>query len=132
MATSEPMAVPRQVVSAEQIVSSRHIVNTIYMDEKIRDYIVDLVLATRPPIASSLGLGNFIQNGASPRATINLTLAARAMAFLSGRHFVVPQDVKNIALDVLRHRVTVTYEAEAENVTSENVVEKILNTLPVP
>ena len=132
MATSEPLPVPRPVVSAEQIVNARHVVNTIYMDDKIRDYIVDLVLATRPPIANSLNLGAYIQNGASPRATINLTMAARAMAFLSGRHFVVPQDVKNIALDVLRHRVTVTYEAEAENITSENVVEKILNTLPVP
>jgi MoxR-like ATPase len=132
MATSEPLPVPRPVVSAEQIVNARHVVNTIYIDDKIRDYIVDLVLATRPPIANSLNLNGFIQNGASPRATINLTLAARAMAFLSGRHFVVPQDVKNIAMDVLRHRVTVTYEAEAENVTSENVVDKILNTLPVP
>jgi MoxR-like ATPase len=132
MATSEPLPVPRPVVSAEQIVDARHVVNTIYIDDKIRDYIVDLVLATRPPIANSLNLNGFIQNGASPRATINLTMAARAMAFLSGRHFVVPQDVKNIAMDVLRHRVTVTYEAEAENVTSENVVDKILNTLPVP
>jgi MoxR-like ATPase len=90
------------------------------------------VLATRPPTAASLNIGGFIQTGASPRATIALTLAARAMAFLNGRHFVIPQDVKNIALDVLRHRVTVTYEAEAENVTSENIIDKILNTLPVP
>ena len=132
MATTEAMIVPRAVVSAEQIVEARHVVNTLYVDDKIRDYIVDLVLATRPPIAASLNLNGYIQNGASPRATIALTLGARAMAFLSGRHFVIPQDVKSIALDVLRHRVSVTYEAEAENISSENVIEKILNALPVP
>jgi MoxR-like ATPase len=132
MATTEPMAVPRQVVSAEQIVNARHVVNALFVDDKIRDYIVDLVLATRPPIAASLNLNGYIQYGASPRATIALTLAARALAFLNGRHFVIPQDVKTVAADVLRHRVSVTYEAEAENITSENVIEKILNTLPVP
>jgi MoxR-like ATPase len=126
------MLVPRAVVSAAQILEARHVVNTLYVDDKIRDYIVDLVLATRPPIAASLNLNGYIQNGASPRATIALTLGARAMAFLSGRHFVIPQDVKSIALDVLRHRVSVTYEAEAENITSENIVEKILDALPVP
>ena len=89
-------------------------------------------LATRPPIAAGLELDGYVQTGASPRATISLTLAARAMAFLNGRHFVTPQDVKTVAKDVLRHRVSVTYEAEAENVTSENIIEKILNTLPVP
>jgi MoxR-like ATPase len=132
MATTEPMLLARPVVSAAQIVDARHVVNTLYVDEKIRDYIVDLVLATRPPLAASLNLNGYIQNGASPRATIALTQAARALAFLKGRHFVVPQDVKSIALDVLRHRVSVTYEAEAENISSENVIEKILNTLPVP
>src|ERR1700753_1986378 len=132
MATTASLVVPRPVVSAAQIVDSRHVVNSLYVDDKIRDYIVDLVLATRPPIAASFGLNGYIQTGASPRATIALTLGARAMAFLNGRHFVTPQDVKSIALDVLRHRVSVTYEAEAENVTSENVIEKILNTLPVP
>ncbi len=132
MATTEPMIVPRPMASAAQILDARHVVSSLYVDDKIRDYIVDLVLATRPPLAASLNLDGYIQNGASPRATIALTLAARAMAFLKGRHFVTPQDVKSIALDVLRHRVSVTYEAEAENITSENVIEKILNTLPVP
>ncbi len=132
MATTEPLPVPRPVVSAEQIVAARHVVNTLYVDDKIRDYIVDLVIATRPPAAASFDLNGYIQTGASPRATIALTLAARAMAFLNGRHFVVPQDVKNVAHDVLRHRVSVTYEAEAENITSENVIDKILNKLPVP
>jgi len=132
MATSEALPSVRPVVSAQQILNARHIVNTLYVDDKIRNYIVDLVLATRPPIAKSLNLEGYIQTGASPRATINLTLAARAIAFLSGRHYVTPQDVKTIALDVLRHRVSVTYEAEAENVTSEDVIHKILDALPVP
>jgi MoxR-like ATPase len=132
MATTEPMIVPRKVVTASQILDARHVVNIVFIDDKVRDYIVDIVLATRPPIAAGLALNGYVQNGASPRATIALTLAARAMAFLNGRHFVTPQDVKTVAMDVLRHRVSVTYEAEAENVTSKDVVERILNTLPVP
>ena len=132
MATTEPSLDVRPVVSSEQILKARHIVNMIHIDEKIRDYIVDLVLSTRPPIAAPLNLNGYIQNGASPRATINLCLAARANAFLNGRHFVTPQDVKTIALDVLRHRVIVSYEAEAENVTAEDIIRKILDTLPVP
>ena len=132
MATSEALPTARPVVSAQQILNSRHVVNTLYVDDKIRNYIVDLVLATRPPAAASLKLNGYIQTGASPRATINLTLAARAIAFLNGRHYVTPQDVKSIAMDVLRHRVTVTYEAEAENITSEDVIQKILDALPVP
>jgi MoxR-like ATPase len=132
MATTEPMIVPRTVVSAAQILDARHVVNALFVDDKVRDYIVDIVLATRPPIAAGLDLNGYVQTGASPRATIALTLAARAMAFLSGRYFVTPQDVKTVAMDVLQHRVSVTYEAEAENVTSRDVVEKILNTLPVP
>jgi MoxR-like ATPase len=132
MATTEPMIVPRSVVSAEQVVAARHVVNMLFVDDKIRDYIVDIVLATRPPIAAGLDLNGYVQTGASPRATIALTLAARGMAFLNGRHFVTPQDVKTVAMDVLRHRVSVTYEAEAENITSTDIIEKILNTLPVP
>jgi len=93
---------------------------------------VDIVHATRPPIAAALNLNGYVQTGASPRATIALTLAARGMAFINGRHFVTPQDVKLVAMDVLRHRVSVTYEAEAENVTAENIIEKILSTLAVP
>jgi MoxR-like ATPase len=132
MATTEPMLVPRIVVSTQQVVDARHVVNLLFVDDKVRDYIVDIVHATRPPIAADLNLNGYVQTGASPRATIALTLAARGMAFLNGRHFVTPQDVKSVAMDVLRHRVSVTYEAEAENVTSENIVAKILNTLPVP
>ncbi len=132
MATTEPMVDPRAVVSAEQLLEARHIVNTIYVDAKVRDYIVDIVQATRPPLAAQLNLNGYVQTGASPRATIALTLAARGMAFLNGRHFVTPQDIKSVAMDVLRHRVSVTYEAEAENVIAENIIERILSTLPVP
>ena len=132
MATSDPALSVRRMVSEEQILEARQVVNSIHIDDKIRDYIVDLVLATRPPSASQFNLNGYIQNGASPRATINLCLAARAVAFLSGRHFVTPQDVKSVALDVLRHRVMVSYEAEAENVTAEDVIRKILDQLPVP
>ncbi len=132
MATSESLPAVRPVVSAAQILNARHVVNTLYVDDKIRDYIVDLVLATRPPQPKAMNIEGYIQTGASPRATINLTLAARAMAFLNGRHYVTPQDVKTVALDVLRHRVSVTYEAEAENVTSEDVIRKILDAIPVP
>jgi MoxR-like ATPase len=132
MATSEALPTARPVVTAQQILDARHVVNTLYVDDKIRNYIVDLVLATRPPVAKSLDIEGYIQTGASPRATINLTLAARAVAYLNGRHYVTPQDVKTVALDVLRHRVSVTYEAEAENISSEDVVHKILDALPVP
>jgi MoxR-like ATPase len=132
MATTEPMVEPRTVVSASQLIEARHVVNLVFVDEKVRDYIVDIVHATRPPLAAGLDLNGYVQTGASPRATIALTLAARGMAFLNSRHFVTPQDVKSVAMDVLRHRVSVTYEAEAESVTSENIIEKILNTLPVP
>jgi MoxR-like ATPase len=130
MATSEALPSVRPVVSAQQILNARHVVNSLYVDDKIRNYIVDLVLATRPPLATDLS--GYIQTGASPRATINLTLAARATAFLNGRHYVTPQDVKTIAMDVLRHRVSVTYEAEAENISSEDVIRKILDAVPVP
>ncbi|MEO6874690.1 MAG: MoxR family ATPase [Opitutaceae bacterium] len=132
MATSEPALGVRPVVSAEDIFRARHVVNTIYVDDKIKDYIVDLVQATRDPQGAKLDLNGYIQTGASPRATINLTLAARAAAFLDGRGYVTPQDVKKLAPDVLRHRVAVSYEAEAENITSDDLIQKILNTLPVP
>jgi len=132
MATSEPSLGVQPVVSGEEILRARRVVNTIYVDDKIKDYIVDLVLATRDPKSARLDLNGYIQTGASPRATINLTLAARAAAFLDGRGYVTPQDVKKLAPDVLRHRVAVSYEAEAENITSEDIIEKILDTLPVP
>ena len=132
MATSEPSLGVQPVVTGEEIIRARRVVNTIYVDDKIRDYIVSLVLATRDPKSAGLDLNGYIQVGASPRATINLTLAARAAAFLDGRGYVTPQDVKKLAPDVLRHRVAVSYEAEAENITSDDLIQKILDTLPVP
>ena len=132
MATSEPSLAVEPVVTPEQIAAARRVVNSIYIDDKVRDYIVDIVLATRDPKPYGIDLNGYVQCGASPRATIFLTLAARAWAFLQGRGYVTPQDVKDVALDVLRHRVTVSYEAEAENVTSEHIVQKILEGLPVP
>jgi MoxR-like ATPase len=132
MATSEPSFKVQPVVSAEDIIRARHVVNTIYVDEKVKHYIVDLVLATRDPRPYKIDLNGYVQCGASPRATINLTLAARASAFLQGRGYVTPQDVKDLVFDVMRHRVAVSYEAEAENITSENIIQKIVEELPVP
>ena len=120
------------VVTPQQIMEARRVVNEIYIDEKVKDYIVDLVCATREPEAYKIQAKDFIQLGASPRATISLTLAAKAYAFIRGRGYVTPQDVKSIGMDVLRHRVTITYEAEAENKTSETVIQKIFDELPVP
>ncbi|HZQ47888.1 MAG TPA: MoxR family ATPase, partial [Verrucomicrobiae bacterium] len=120
------------VVSAQQILEARRIINDIYIDDKVKDYIVDLVCATREPETYKIQVRDFIQLGASPRATISLTLAAKAYAFLKGRGYVTPQDVKSIGMDVLRHRVAITYEAEAENKTSETIIQKIFDELPVP
>src|SRR5258705_10139200 len=120
------------VVEPKQILAARQVINDIYIDDKVKDYIVDLVCATREPESYKIQLKDFIQLGASPRATIALTLAAKAHAFLRGRGYVTPQDVKSIGMDVLRHRVTITYEAEAENKTSETVIQKIFDELPVP
>jgi MoxR-like ATPase len=107
-------------------------VDNIYVDDKIKDYILSIVFATRDPAAFNLDLKPYIRYGASPRATIYLTLAAKAQAFLNGRGYVTPQDVKSIAPDVLRHRLLVSYEAEAEELTSEDLIGRILNKLPVP
>ena len=120
------------VVEPKQILNARRVINDIYIDDKVKDYIVDLVCATRDPEAYKIQMKEFIQLGASPRATINLTLAAKAYAFLKGRGYVTPQDVKSIGMDVLRHRVAITYEAEAEEQTSEVIIQKIFDELPVP
>ena len=112
--------------------SSRAVVNSIYIDDRVKDYIVDVVWATREPATYNLNLDGLIRYGASPRATIYLALAARAHAFLNGRGYVTPQDVKSIGTDVLRHRVIVSYEAEAETITSETIVDRIFAGLPVP
>jgi MoxR-like ATPase len=132
MATSEPALGVRHVVSLTEIAEARRVVNRVYVDDRIRDYVVDVVGATRDPKAYGIPVGQYIHYGASPRATINLTLAARAWAFLQGRAYVTPLDVKLLANDVLRHRVAVTYEAEAEGVTSDEIVQRVLEALPVP
>ncbi len=120
------------VTSPAEIMAARALVDEVFIDDKIENYIVDLVMATRKPEAYGLKLKDLIQFGGSPRATINLALAAKANAFLAGRGFVIPQDVKEIALDVLRHRVMITYEAEAEERTSDSIVKEILAHVPTP
>lgn len=120
------------VISPADILRLRSLVDEIYIDDKIKDYIIDIVFASRDPKAYNLKLDEFIEYGASPRATIYLTLAAKAHAFIKGRGFVTPQDVKSIGMDVLRHRVIITYEAEAEEISSEDIVQKIFDTVEVP
>ena len=120
------------VVSSEQILRAREVINDLYIDDKVKDYIVDVVCATRDPEHYKIKVKEYIQLGASPRATIALTLAAKAHAFLRGRGYVTPQDVKSIGLDVLRHRVTLTYEADADEKTAESIVQRIFDELPVP
>ncbi len=132
MATSSPRLEVQPVVTAEEIIRARSLVNAIYVDDRVKDYIVDVVFASRDPAAYKLKLDGLIRYGASPRATIYLTLASKALAFIAGRSYVTPQDVKTIGLDVLRHRIGVSYEAEAESITSENIVESIFAGLPVP
>jgi MoxR-like ATPase len=132
MSTTSPDQSIDAVMEPKAIAEARRVVDEIYIDDKIKDYIVDLVLATRRPRADGLELDELIQYGASPRATIYLTTTAKANAFLDGRGYVVPQDVKDVAMDVLRHRVIVTYEAEAEDKTSEDVIRTVLDHIPVP
>jgi MoxR-like ATPase len=125
MARTGAIPTASQVVTAQQIMEARRVINDIYIE--------DVVCCTRDPSVYKIqGLQGLIQLGASPRATIALTLAAKAYAFLRGRGYVTPQDVKSIGMDVLRHRVTVTYEAEAEEKSSETIITKIFNELPVP
>ena len=121
------------VVEPAAILSARRIIDEIYVDDKIKDYILSIVFATRDPTAAGLpALQNQIRYGASPRATLYLTMAARAHAFLQRRGYVTPQDIKSIAPDVLRHRIIPSFEAEAEEITADNIVTTLLNELPVP
>ncbi|MEG1666950.1 MULTISPECIES: AAA family ATPase [Chryseobacterium] len=123
----------KQVISLQNIVEAKAIVNQIYLDEKIEKYILDMVFATRYPEKYGLSeLKNYISFGASPRASINLAIASRAYAFLKGRAFVIPEDVKALAQDVLRHRIGLTFEAEAEEITSEEIVNRILAKIQAP
>lgn len=131
VASSFPKA--SKVVKPEEIVKARSVVRDVYMDEKIEKYIVDIVFATRFPKEYKLErFENMIAYGGSPRASINLSLAAKAYAFIKRRGYVIPEDVRSVCHDVLRHRIGLTYEAEAENITSEDIITEILNTVEVP
>jgi MoxR-like ATPase len=122
----------KRVMSADQIGALTDVLDQVYLDEKVGDYILDIVFATRQPKDYKLDIAHQIEYGASPRATLYLNLAARANALLHGRAYATPQDVKDVAHDVLRHRVILTYEAEAEEVTSEDIITRILGEIPVP
>lgn len=122
-----------QVLKPEDIIRARSVVKDVYMDEKIERYIVDIVYATRTPEDYSLGkLKDLIQYGASPRASISLAMASKAYAFIKRRGYVIPEDVRAVCYEVLRHRIGLTYEAEAENITTENIITEIINTVEVP
>jgi len=128
--SEKPVAAP--VVTPENILSARKVASEIYVDDKVKEYIVNIVMATRQPEKFGLDIGELVEYGASPRATIYLNLASRAHAFLRGRGYITPEDVKAIGMDVLRHRLILTYEAEAEELTTEDVVQKVFDTVEVP
>jgi MoxR-like ATPase len=126
LANIEPVTTPQQILDV------RSIADRIYIDEKLQDYIVAIVCATREPRVAGLDIAHLIQFGASPRASIYLNQAARAYAFLQGRGYVTPQDIKTIGRDVLRHRIILSYEAEAENLSTDDIITKIFDTIEVP
>jgi MoxR-like ATPase len=130
--TGDEVHVPDPVIDPQSILEAQHAVRQVYVDEKVRNYIVDLVFATREPKTFGLDIADYIEFGASPRATINLTIAAKAHAFLRGRGYVTPEDVKSIGMDVLRHRVIVTYEAEAEEKKPEMIIQSVFDHVEVP
>ncbi len=132
MARSKVRHDVRPVLAPSDVLRLRQLADSVYMDTKIEEYIVDLIEATRNPDRYKLDLADWIMHGASPRATIYLAMASRALAMLQGRGYVTPQDVKSAALDVLRHRIMVTYEAEAEELTSEDIVQRVLDGVEVP
>jgi MoxR-like ATPase len=132
MAFTAPETAVQPVIELREILATRKIVDQIHVDEKVRDYVVHLVFATRKPADYNLDIKHFIQFGASPRATIFLTVAAKAWAFLQGRAYVTPEDVKSIGPDVLRHRIILTYEAEAQGVTTDAIIKKVFNAVSVP
>jgi len=132
MATSQPGARVDAVVDLDHIREARRVTDSIRLDDRIKDYIVEVVHATRSPKDHGLEISRLIEFGASPRASINLAMASKAYAVLQGRSYVIPADVKAIGMDVLRHRVIASYEAQAEQVTSEDIVQKIFDRVPVP
>jgi len=132
MATSAQISRTKKVIEIEEVKECREIVNNIYIDDAIKEYIVELVHCTRRPGKADPALAPLIRAGASPRATINLALASKAKAFISGRSFVTPQDIKDLAPDVFRHRILLSYEAEAENVSTDDIIQRILQRVIVP
>ncbi len=132
MASTAPPASLEAMIQPDEIIRARRVVDQIYIDDKIKDYIVDVIHASRQPAEYNIDVDRLIEFGASPRATIALTLASKAHAFLEGRGYVTPHDVKTIGLDVLRHRIVPSYEAEAEEMTSDDLVTEIFNHVPVP
>ncbi len=133
MASGQPIPEIRRVASPADILNARQTVDKIWIDEKVRDYLVDVVRATRDPAQCGIpGLDGMVETGASPRASIGLMKAAKAHAFLQSRGYVTPHDVKSVALEILRHRVILTYEAEAEGKSNDDVIQKILDNVPVP
>jgi len=132
MATLGKIPEVRPTLTTDEVLETRKIVNQVYVDEKVTDYILRIVFATRHPKEYGVNAENLIMYGASPRASIGLTIAAKAHAFLHGRAFVTPHDIKQLAHDVLRHRIRRTYEAEAEEVSPDIIIDRILETIPVP
>jgi MoxR-like ATPase len=133
MASTKADMKTQQIVEPENLMKTAKVIDSIYIDNNLEDYILDLVAATRNPAVQNLPeLTNLVQYGASPRASIFLHRLSKAYAFMQGRGFVVPQDIKSIGFDVLRHRVILTYEAEAENVSTDDVLQKIFDTVEVP
>jgi len=131
--TSKEKIKTKPVLTLDDIQKAKDLVHEVYIDQKVKDYIVDIVFATRQP--EKYGLDNLkplISIGSSPRATINLTLASKAYAFLQGRSFVIPEDIKTIGMDVLRHRIIITYEAEAESLKSDDIIKQIFSEIPIP
>jgi len=131
--TGSTLPVVNPVITPADILHARELVRKVYVDDRIKEYVLDLVLTTRNPGNNGLSdLNTLIQYGASPRASIYMVTAARAHAFLNGRGFVTPEDIKEIASDVLRHRVIVTYEAEAENISTDQIIRRVLDHTDVP
>ena len=133
MAITQQNNAVTSVIDIDQILKAQNVINDIYVDEKVEDYVLDLVFATRNPEKYNLSdLENLIEYGASPRATINLILAAKARAFLQHRGYITPEDIRYVGWDVLRHRIILTYEAEAEELTSEDILQRLFDSIEIP
>lgn len=132
MGTLGPIPTPNPILEIPQLLELRQLVDSIYLDDKVIDYLLNIVLATREPKLFHVPIEGLLEYGASPRATLSLKQASKARALLAGRYFVTPQDLKEVALPILRHRLRLSYEAEAENLTTDDIIRRILDSLPVP